>query len=391
MTAAPAAGKDGMTTATEAIQALPNLAVRAPAPRRCRPRQGQKFLALAPLLLAACAPETDREQVDFLVPITAQEVTLGSVEDRVVATGTLRANQVITLTAESPGMLEILSGTDGRPFAEGDRVRAGDRIARVTGEDARIAVRREVSQKRFDAARQDLDAGQKLRERGLVPQKELKNLQTAFEDAKLELDRSLHTEQRNQLITPIDGVIQKLGRNSDGQYMSNGQLVATGQVIAQVAPTDPLVADVDLVGKDLARVALGTPARVRYHAFGARDFPGTLRRFAPAIDERTRALRAEVEVANGDGLLRPGMFVEVTLIVARHDDVPLLPREAVTVRGGQPVVFALGGQRALQRAVTLGLGDDRIVEVTGGVQAGDRIIVSGLETLADQTRVRETR
>ncbi|MCC6201436.1 MAG: efflux RND transporter periplasmic adaptor subunit [Gammaproteobacteria bacterium] len=343
------------------------------------------------LMLAACTPAGDNEAVDFLVPITAQEVTLGSIEDRVIATGTLRAHQVITLTAESAGILEILPGTTGRPLAEGDAVQAGTRLARVTGEDARIAVRREVSQKRFDAARQDLEAAQKLRERGLISQKELKNLQTAFEDAKLELDRSLHTEQRNQIVTPIDGVIQKLGRNSDGQYMSNGQLVATGQVIAQVAPTDVLIADVDLVGRDLARVVLDTPARVRYHAFGAREFPGTLRRFAPMIDERTRALRAEVEVANADGVLRPGMFVEVTLIVERRDDVPLLPRQAVTVRGGQPVVFALSGQRALQRAVTLGLGDDRSVEITSGVQAGDRIIVSGLETLADQTRVRETR
>lgn len=347
-------------------------------------------LASSVLLLAACAPDADREPVDFLVPVTAHEVALGDVEDRVVATGTLRARQVITLATESPGVLEILTDASGRVLAEGDAVHAGDRIARVTGEDARIAVRREVSQKRYDAARQDLEAGQALRERGLISQKELKNLQTTFEDAKLELDRSLHTEQRNQLITPIDGVIQKLGRNTDGQRMSNGQLVATGQVIAQIAPTDVLIADVDLVGKDLARVALGTPARVRYHAWEERDFPGTLRRFAPAIDERTRALRAEVEIDNAEALLRPGMFVEVTLIVERHEQVPLVPRQAVTIRGGEPVVFLLGGQRALRRAVKLGLGDDAVVEIASGLQAGDRIVVSGLETLADQTRVRET-
>ena len=65
-----------------------------------------------------------------------------------------------------------------------------------------------------------------------------------------------------------------------------------------------------------------------------------------------------------------------------------MPREAVTQRAGRSVVFVLDGQRVVRRNVSLGLGDDDQVEVLEGVEPGDRIVVRGLETLTDQTRVR---
>ena len=113
-------------------------------------------------------------------------------------------------------------------------------------------------------------------------------------------------------------------------------------------------------------------------------------RLAPSVDPITRALRAEVEVDNREALLRPGMFVEVTVVVERRIDVAVVPREAVTDRGGRRVVFVLTGQRVALREVELGLGDDEVVEIRSGVEPGDRVVLRGHETLTDQTRVRVT-
>ncbi len=66
----------------------------------------------------------------------------------------------------------------------------------------------------------------------------------------------------------------------------------------------------------------------------------------------------------------------------------VVPRDAVTERAGRSVVFVIDGQRAVRRNVSLGLGDDDQVEVREGVEPGERIIVRGLETLTDGTRVR---
>jgi HlyD family secretion protein len=77
------------------------------------------------------------------------------------------------------------------------------------------------------------------------------------------------TEDRNRMLTPIDGVVIKLARDSNSQLLANGQLVSIGQVVAQIAPLDPLVADVDLIGDDIALVRVGLEARARSHAWGA--------------------------------------------------------------------------------------------------------------------------
>ena len=207
---------------------------------------------------------------------------------------------------------------------------------------------------------------------------------------KIDLDRARYTEDRNRLITPIDGVILKLARDSEGQILSNGQLVNPGQVVAQVAPIDPLIADVDLIGEDIATVRVGLEARAGYQAFGERAFAGSVIRLAPTVDSRTRALRAEVEIDNSERLLRPGMFVEVTIVGERRENVPVIPRRALTERGGQRVVFVLNGQRVEQQPVTTGLGDDEFVEIVEGVGTGERVVVRGLETLTDQMFVRVT-
>ena len=113
-----------------------------------------------------------------------------------------------------------------------------------------------------------------------------------------------------------------------------------------------------------------------------------MQRLAPTLDPLTRTLRAEVLIGNREGLLRPGMFVEVTIIAERREGVTVVPREAVTERGGRKVVFVLRGQKVSRREVALGLGDDDLVEVRQGLEAGERIVVRGLETLTDDMRVR---
>ena len=162
------------------------------------------------------------------------------------------------------------------------------------------------------------------------------------------------------MLTPIDGVILKLARDADGQLLANGQLVSPGQLVAQIAPLDALIADVDLIGDDVAAVRVGLEARARYHAWSDTLFAGKVLRLAPTVDQRTRALRAEVEIDNAEHRLRPGMFVEVTLIGERRENVAVVPRSAVADRGGRRVVFVLASQRVVMREVTLGLGDDAL-------------------------------
>lgn len=337
---------------------------------------------------AGCAPQDDGQQIEFQVPVFVREVGTGSVEDRIVATGSLRAPQAVSLTTDSAGTLMIARDSRGRRLAEGDRVRAGQAVAEVTGEEVRLNAGTEATWTQYQAAKRDHDSKKKLFEEGLLSEQEFNQVEAALADAKLAWERSQLTETRSKLVTPISGMILHLARDEQGLPIADGQLVAQGFTVAQVAPTETLVADVDIVGPDVSRVRERYPARIRHHAWEDRRFPGQVSRLAPTLDPATRTLRAEVSVDNDEGLLRPGMFVEVTIVAEQRNDVPVVPREAVTERGGRKVVFVFKGQRVERREVALGLGDDEIIEIRQGLETGERIVVRGLETLTDGTRVR---
>ena len=339
------------------------------------------------LLLPACAPSRE-EKVEFLVPVVVKEVVPGNVEDRIVATGTLRALQTATLSTETGGTLE-LARAGGVPLAEGDRVRAGQLIATVTGEDVAVAARTEATERQFVAAEREYLGAKRLYDEGLIAQREVERAEAALASSKVEYDRSRLTEKRTRLLSPIDGVVLKLARDAQGQPMAGGQRVLAGFAVAQIGSTARLIADVDLVGPDAARVREGLVARVRQPGLPD-EFEGRVARLAPQVEATTRALRAEIMVENATAALRPGAFVEASIVLDARRDVPVVPRSAVTERKGVPVVFVLKGQKVVQREVALGLGDDRTVELLRGVEKGERIVVQGIETLADGTGVRVT-
>jgi membrane fusion protein (multidrug efflux system) len=351
------------------------------------------FVALVGFsLLAGCGAGNSVDEVEFLVPVSVSDVGTADVEDRIVATGTLRASRMVSLEVETGGVLEFAKNSEGRRFGEGDRVKAGDIIARITGEDVRLAARTGANLQRFETARDEYESTKELYEEGFRSKSELLTAKSSLEEARVEYERSLNAEKRSQLTTPIDGVILRLGRDRENQNqpLAGGQFVKPGFEVVRVAPTDHLIADVDLVGQDVARVTKGLPVRVRHYAWEGEYFSGKVIRLAPMIDPTTRALRAEVEVKNPDGRLRPGMFVEVAILKEQRKGVPVVPREAVTDRGGKWVVFVLKGQRVAMKEVVLGLGNDDIVEIRDGLAVGERVVTRGLETLTDQTRVRVT-
>ncbi len=344
-------------------------------------------LGLAFGCAAGCTPPPQDQKIEFRVPVFVREVGTGTVEDSVVATGSLRAPETVALRADTAGALVLARNSSGRRLAEGDRVEAGQTIAEITGEEVRIASRIEATRQRYETTLRDYESKKKLFDDGLLSEQEFRQSTSALADARLELDQSHLTEARSRLTTPISGVILQLGRDAQRQPLADGQLIQQGYEVAQIAPTANLIAEVDLVGPDVARVREGLEARVRQQAWAGETFKGRVVRLAPALDPATRTLRADVAVDNRDGRLRPGMFVEVTMIAERREGVPVVPREAMTERGGRKVVFVLNGQQVQRREVVGGLGDDQVVEIRQGLAAGERIVVRGLETLTDGTRV----
>jgi membrane fusion protein (multidrug efflux system) len=348
-----------------------------------------RLLAIAMLLATAvgCDSSSPPAAVEFRIPVEVADAGVGTVEDRIVTTGTLRTRESVVLKAETPGFLVLARDGSGSRLVEGSIVSEGQLVAEVTGEDARLAAGLAATERQLMAAEQEMLRRQRLFTEGIVAEEEVRRAEASHQDALLRFEQSQRTTEKMRLTTPIGGVVLELARQ-DGLPLADGQMVQPGFVVARIAPIHRLIADINLVGSELARVRPGQTVRIRHYAFDGVTLGGTVLRLSPSVDPQSHTFRAEVDVDNAQRLLRPGMFVEAAIIVERRSNVTVVPRESVTDRGGRSVAFVVDGQRAVLRPVSLGLGDDTRIEVRDGIEPGDRIVVRGLETLTDGTRVR---
>ena len=347
-------------------------------------------VGLLMLLVGACGETSSPPPVEFRIPVEVSDVMTDAVEDTIVTTGTLRPRESVVLTVETPGFLRLVRLESGERIAEGTHVEKNGLVAEITGEDARLAARLEATQRHLEASDEELNRRQQLFDRRLIAEEDLFRARATYEDALHNFETSKRTLEKTRITTPIAGVVLQLARDANNQPVADGQKVPQGFEVARIAPIDNLIADIDLVGPELARVRPGQPVRIEHYAFENTMITGKVLRLSPAMDATPHTFRAEVEVDNGDELLRPGMFIQATIVTDRHQDVAVVPRDAVTERAGRDVVFVIDGQRARRQEVSLGLGNDDWIEVVDGVSPGERVVIRGLETLTDEARVRVT-
>ena len=114
-----------------------------------------------------------------------------------------------------------------------------------------------------------------------------------------------------------------------------------------------------------------------------RAFEGRVTRYAYALDDATKTMLTEIELANPKGELRPGMFATVKLVVERKSDALLVPLDALVVEKAKNSVFTVGDGKAKKVPVKVGFNDGVSAEIVEGINPGEPVILVGKQTLND--------
>jgi RND family efflux transporter MFP subunit len=126
------------------------------------------------------------------------------------------------------------------------------------------------------------------------------------------------------------------------------------------------------------------PAEVLVSEFPGRAFPGQIVRAAGALDASTRTLQTEVQLANSDGQLLPGMFVQVRFHFAPTEPPLLIPSAAAIIRAEGTLAATIDPQHAVHlKKIILGRDFGSQIEVISGLAAGDMIVASPSDALTD--------
>jgi RND family efflux transporter MFP subunit len=186
-------------------------------------------------------------------------------------------------------------------------------------------------------------------------------------------------EQYATIRAPYTGVVTM-------RYADTGALIPAGtaeglnQAVVRLAQSDVLRLRMPIPERDVPMVHIGSIVSVHVQATG-QQFPGKVVRFTRDVSNSTRTMLTEVDVANPDLTLTPGMYADVTFNLEEKNNALIVPASAV-IQGDQPSVMLVDSHnRVEKRPIVLGIAGANSQEITSGLQPGDRVIIGGASTL----------
>jgi len=345
---------------------------------------------LALLALAACGRES-APQAEAPRPVAVVAARLVDLDDRIVASGQLHAKERAVIASEVAGRITAVSVDEGDAVQEGQRLLAIDPERRELAAANARAVLGEAEAALGEAQRA-YNRAKALRERGIASQSLLDERATALSRARsrraaarAQLGVAQRALRDAQVRAPFGGLVAR-------REVSRGEYVKVGQPLFEIVALDPIEVEFSVSERDSARVKLGQPVAVRVAPYPDEVLRGEVSVISPTIDVRTHTLRVKARVPNAEGRLRPGLFAHTDLGLARRKNVLVVPEEAVLLRADGEVVFVVSAEDRAQRSVVqTGAQRDGLIEITGGLRAGDLVAVRGHASLADGALVSRRR
>lgn len=321
-------------------------------------------VAVGYFTLRAQPKQAELPKQSSATPITLWEVSSGEFVDEISALGSLRAWESVVITASVSERVETVHFEDGDTVVQGAPLitlrQDEEQAALREQEEIRKEADREVKRlrdlaKRNQVAQTDLDA---MRTRAAISRHKLDALQAGI------ADRTINA--------PFAGV---LGLRT----VSPGALVSPGQTITTLDDVRRLRLDFSVPATLLGAVQVGQQIKARTPAFD-KEFPGNIAAIDGRVDPLTRSITIRATLDNPNGLLKPGMLIEVTLLT-RTRQVLLLPEESLTSQSSRHFVWVVEDNLARRTDIVIGARRPGWVEVISGVSAGAHIVRDGVGNL----------
>jgi multidrug efflux system membrane fusion protein len=302
------------------------------------------------------------------VAVAAMTVQAEDAPASLQAIGSIRAVRQVVLTPEVEGRVVDIR------FTSGETVKAGTVLVQLN--DAPERANREAAQAKAEFAKDELGRSKELAPTGAEPRELLVQRGSDLEQAVAAVHQLDAQIAQKQIRAPFTGEIG-LRKVDLGQHLNPGDTVAT------LTDLSALYVEFALPQQELGRVARGASVSVTTDAWPGRTFVARVNAVEPQIGQDTRNVTVQAVLANPDGALRPGMYINAALNLPPQQGAIVVPATAIQTSASGDDVIVIRGSDAARGGhadfvpVTTGrrLGD-RIV-VTSGLKAGDVVVTEG--------------
>ncbi len=191
------------------------------------------------------------------------------------------------------------------------------------------------------------------------------------------LEESREVSKTMVLRSPFGGVVTM-------KSALPGMKVVPGTDLYHISDLDLIWVEASVFDADLPFIGLGEPATMTLAYLPGREFTGRITFISPTVDRQTRSIKMRLEFPNEEGLLKPGMYADVSVHSELESDAVLVPTESIIHSGKRTVVFLVRGEgRFVPADVLIGpYGEGGVTQIVAGVMSGE-VVVSSAQFLLD--------
>jgi len=302
--------------------------------------------------------------------------TVRATEERwpstVASIGTVEAVHGVTVAADLPGLVSRIE------FDSGKRVRAGDVLVRLDTRQEQAQLAAAEAQRSLTTVNFERMKG--LREKGITSQAEYDKAAAEHKQAVAQTGETQASIGRKTTRAPFSGVLGI-------RQVNLGQYLKAGDPIVSLQSLHPIYVNFSVPQQQLGDLRVGGEVHVNAQGIASSDPTGTITAINSVVDEATRNIQVQATLANPEGKLRPGMFVEAQVVLGAGTAVVALPTSAISYAPYGDSVFVVGDMKGpdgkpykgvRQQFVKLGNARGDQVAVVSGVKAGEEVVTSGV-------------
>ena len=318
-----------------------------------------------------------RALINMKPPIMIETVTATTVQPQrwesvLTSVGSLTAVQGVMVSAEVAGKVVNIA------FEPGTMVQAGDLLVQqdTVAETAQLR----SAEATLELARVDFERAKKLLKEQTYSRSEYDQAEAQFKQTSAQFDNLKAAISKKTIRAPFTGAL--------GIRLVNlGEMLSVGDPIVSLQSLDPVFANFSLPQQHLTKIQNGLLVRIETDALPGQVLEGIITAINPQIEAATRNIMVQATVQNPELQLRPGMYVNITVLLPEQQDILAIPATAVLNAPYSDSVFIVedapdnstnaGGQIVRQQFVRMGqrLGDFAAVEA--GLKAGDMVVSTG--------------
>ena len=304
--------------------------------------------------------------------VTLAVVRSERVSQKLEALGNARANESVDISSKTSNIVTAVT------FRDGERVKRGQVLVQLDDAQARADVA--AAQAAVTESQSQYDRSRELLNTQALSKSSFDQLVATLAANRARLAAAQARFEDTVIRAPFSG---RVGL----RRVSVGTLISPGNVITTLDDTSVIKLDFSVPENLLSSVREGLSIRASAPAFPGRIFAGSVASIDSRVDVNTRSVTVRALLANEDGALKPGMFLNVSL--ANDERVALvIPEEALSPEAERQYVYVVADGKVSRREVRIGGRQPGTVEVLAGLTAGERVIIEGTQKVRDGASVK---